>query len=50
MDIDIDMNNCIRKQYTEDIAVNLIQQRKKECQVAEGRTKARFSQKEKWLK
>ena len=40
--------------YTEpthrDIAVNLIQQRKKECQVAEERTKARFTRKEKWFK
>ena len=50
MDIDIDMTNCIRNQHTEDIAVNLIQQRKKECQVAEERTKARFTQKEKWFK
>ena len=44
------MTNCIRNQHTEDIAVNLIQQRKKECQVAEERTKARFTQKEKWFK
>ena len=50
MDIDIDMTNCIRNQHTEDIAVNLIQQWKKECQVAEERTKARFTQKEKWFK
>ena len=50
MDIDIDMANSIRNQHTEDIAVNLIQQWKKECQAAEERTKARFKQKEKWFK
>ena len=50
MDIDIDMTNCIRNQHTEDIAINLIQQWKKECQVAEERTKVRFTQKEKWFK
>ena len=50
MDIDINMTNCIRNQHREDIAVNLIQQWKKECQVAEKRTKARFTQKEKWFK
>ena len=50
MDTDIDMTNCIRNQHTEDIAVNLIQQWKKECQMAEERTKARFTQKEKWFK
>ena len=44
------MNNCIRNQHTEDITVNLIQQLKKECQVAEERIKARFTQKEKWFK
>ena len=50
MDIDIDMTNCIRNQHTDDIAVNLIQQWKKECQAAEERAKARFKQKEKWFK
>ena len=50
MDIDIDMINCIRKQHTEDIAVNLIQQWKKECQAAEERTEVRFTQKEKCFK
>ena len=50
MDIDIDMTNCIRNQHTEDIAVNLIQQWKKECQTTEERTKVRFTQKEKWFK
>ena len=50
MDIDIDMTNCIRNQHTEDNAVNLIQQWKKECQAAEQRTKVRFTQKEKWFK
>ena len=50
MDIDIDMANSIRNQHTEDVAVNLIQQWKKECQAAEERTKARFKQKEKWFK
>ena len=35
MDIYIDMTNCIRTQHTEDIAVNLIQQWKKECQAEE---------------
>ena len=50
MDIDTDMTNCIRNQHTEDIAVNLIQQWKKECQVAEERAKARFTQKEKWFR
>ena len=44
------MTNYIRNQHTEDIAVNLIQQWKKECQVAEERTKSRFAQKEKWFK
>ena len=43
MDIDIDMTNCIRNQHTEDNAVNLIQQWKKECQAAEQRTKVRFT-------
>ena len=43
MDIDTDVTNCIRNQHTEDIAVNLIQQWKKECQVGEERTKARFT-------
>ena len=50
MDIDIDIANSIRNQHTEGIAVNLIQQWKKECQAAEERTKARFKQKEKWFK
>ena len=50
MDIDIDMTNCIWNQDTEDIAVNLIQKWKKECQAAEERTKVRFTQKEKWFK
>ena len=50
MDIDIDTTNSIRNQHTEDIAVNLIQQWKKECQAAEERAKARFKQKEKWFK
>ena len=50
MDIDIDMTNRIRKQHTEDIVVNLIKKWKKECQVAEERTKARFKQKQKWFK
>ena len=50
MNIDTDMINYIRNQHTKDIAVNLIQQWKKECQVAEERTKARFTQKEKWFK
>ena len=50
MDIDIDMANSIRNQHTEDIAVNLIQQWKKECQAAEERTKATFKRKEKWFK
>ena len=43
MDIYIDMTHCIRNQNTEDIAVHLIQQWKKECQVAEQRTKASFT-------
>ena len=34
----------------EDIAVNLMQQWKKKCQAAEERTKAKFTQKEKWFK
>ena len=50
MDIDIDMTNCIRNQRRDDIAVHLIQQWKKVCQAAEERTKARFTQKEKWFK
>ena len=50
MDIDNDMTNCIRNQRRDDIAVHLIQQWKKECQAAEERTKARFTQKEKWFK
>ena len=43
MDIYIDMNNCIRNQHVKDIAVNLIQQWKKECQTAEEKAKARFT-------
>ena len=50
MDIDIDMANCMRNQHTENNAVNLIQQWKKECKAAEERTNARFTQKEKWFK
>ena len=50
MDIDIDMTNSIRSQHKEDIAVNLIQQWKKEFQAAEERKKARFKQKEKLFK
>ena len=50
MDIDTDMTNRIRNQHTEDIVVNLIKKLKKECQVAEERTKARFKQKQKWFK
>ena len=50
MDIDIDMTNSIRNQHREGIAVNLIQQWKKEYQAAEERTKARFKQKGKWFK
>ena len=51
MDIDIIMTNWIRNQYTEDIAVNLIQKWKKEFQAAEERTKVNLIiQKEKWFK
>ena len=45
MDIDIDMTNCMRNQHTQNNAVNLIQQWKKECKAAEERTNARFTQK-----
>ena len=50
MDIDIDMTNCMRNQHTQNNAVNLIQQWKKECKAAQERTNARFTQKEKWFK
>ena len=38
------------KRAQQDVAVNLIQQWKKEFQTAEERTKARFTQNEKWFK
>ena len=44
------MTNCILNQHTEEIAVNLIQQWKKECRVSEESTKDRFTQKRKWFK
>ena len=50
MDIDIDLTNCIRHQHTEDIAVNLIQQWKKQSQATEEGKNFRFTQKEKWFK
>ena len=31
MDIDIDITTCIRNQHTQDIAINLTQQWKKQC-------------------
>ena len=50
MDIDIDITTCIRNQHTQDIAINLTQQWKKECQAAVERMKTIFTQKEKWFK
>ena len=50
MDIDIDMTISIRKQHTEGIALNLIQQSKNECLAAVEREKAKLKQKEKWFK
>ena len=47
MDIDIDMTNCIRNQHIEDIAINLIEQWKNECQVAKERKKKQIYTKRK---
>ena len=46
---DIDMTNCKWNQHAQGIAVNLIQQWKKEWQAAEERTKAKFTQKRKMV-
>lgn len=47
MDTNIDMTNCIQSQNTKDSSKFNTKMEKKECQVAEERTKSRFTEKEK---